>query len=289
MNDSGVRIGFVGQGYVGKNYADYFAGAGYDVVRYSLEEEYLGNKAQVGQCDIVFIAVPTPTTPEGFDASNIDEAITLVGKGKTAVIKSTVIPGTTERLQKQHPDRTVLYSPEFLSESTAAKDVAEPATTIIGLGLESPEHYRSAERVLEVMPKAPFSQICSSTEAEIIKYTHNVNGYLQVVFFNVVHDLAHKLGCSWDVIAAAVKADPFMSDRYAQVLHQSGRGAGGNCFIKDFAAFRELYLQTLPESELAHSLLRAVEQKNIELLRDSGKSLHILKQVYGHEVLNKKA
>jgi nucleotide sugar dehydrogenase len=282
MQYSKPKIGFVGQGYVGKNYADYFESVGYQLVRYSLEEKYRTNKANIETCDVVFIAVPTPTTPEGFDASNIHEALTLVGKRKVAVIKSTIIPGTTEKLQEQYPDITILYSPEFLSESTAFEDVIHPTSSIVGLGLETPEHRRNAEQVLTLMPTAPFSLICTSTEAEIIKYTHNVNGYLQVVFFNVMHDLATKFGCNWEVIAESVKADPFMNDRYAQ----NGRGAGGNCIVKDFAAFQKLYAETLPDSDLAHQLLDAVAKKNIELLRGSGKSLHILKQVYGEDIVN---
>ena len=66
---SKIKIGFIGQGYVGKNYADDFERRGYKVVRYALEEPYRKNKEQIRDCDLVFIAVPTPTTPKGFDES----------------------------------------------------------------------------------------------------------------------------------------------------------------------------------------------------------------------------
>src|SRR3989338_1490205 len=111
-------IGFVGQGYVCKNYADDFENRGYSVVRYSLEEPYRGNKDLIKDCDVVFVAVPTPSTPKGFDASIVDGALKLIGKGKIAIIKSTVVPGTTRKLQARHSGITVLFCPEFLSVAT---------------------------------------------------------------------------------------------------------------------------------------------------------------------------
>src|SRR6266576_4605352 len=95
------KIGFIGQGFVGKNLADDFAERGYETVRYALEPEYVGNKDRVKEADIVFVAVPTPTRPDGFDFSILRNEIKLVGKGKIVVIKSTIVPGTTEILQAE--------------------------------------------------------------------------------------------------------------------------------------------------------------------------------------------
>ncbi len=64
---NGPLIGFVGQGYVGGSYATNFEKRGFSVIRYSLEPKYINNKEAISTCDIVFIAVPTPTTPKGFD------------------------------------------------------------------------------------------------------------------------------------------------------------------------------------------------------------------------------
>ena len=65
------------------------------------------------KCDIVFIAVPAPTTPKGFDDSIIKEALKLVGKNKTAVIKSTIPVGKTEELQKKNKNIFVFHSQNF--------------------------------------------------------------------------------------------------------------------------------------------------------------------------------
>src|SRR5262245_24485252 len=109
-----MRIGFIGQGFVGKNIANDFEQRGNTVVRYALEPEYALNRRFISDCEVVFIAVPTPTTPSGFDYSIVEEAIQLVGTGKIAVIKSTLLPGTTKKIQDAHQDKVVLFSPEFL-------------------------------------------------------------------------------------------------------------------------------------------------------------------------------
>jgi len=92
---SKLTIGFIGQGYVGKNYADNFERREFSTVRYSLEPEYVANKGRIGECNIVFIAVPTPTTPDGFDLSVVEGAVGFVSAVKIAVIKSTITPGST--------------------------------------------------------------------------------------------------------------------------------------------------------------------------------------------------
>lgn len=275
-------IGFIGQGFIGKNYADEFERRGFTAVtRYALEEPYRANKDKIKECDIVFIAVPTPTTPEGFDASIVEKSLSLVGKGKTAVIKSTVIPGTTARFQELYPDIIVLYSPEFLSASTAAYDAAHPFSNIVGMSRDTSEHLLAAEAVLSILPESAFAQVCMSTEAEIIKYTHNSSAYTQIVLFNLMYDLARAKGFGWDNIRDAVEADPYISRRYARPVHKSGRGAGGLCFIKDVAALRSAYESALADDEKGSAYFRAMESKNIELLAASEKDLDIVESVYG--------
>ena len=178
-----MKIGFIGTGFIGKNYALDFKERGYDVVCYSMEPEYVVNKGSIALCDIVFIAVPTPTTPLGFDDSIIRLVLPLIGKGKIAVLKSTILPGTTNRLQLNLPEIILLYSPEFLSEATAKYDTSNPFSTIVGMSKDTELHKISAQKVLSILPKAPFALICTSNEAEIIKYTHNTSGFIQIIFF----------------------------------------------------------------------------------------------------------
>lgn len=282
-----MTIGFIGQGFIGKNYADDFEARGYTVVRYGVEPEYVGNKALIATCDIVFIAVPTPTTPTGFDYSIVESVLPLVGLSKIAVIKSTMQPGATEKLAAQHPEVFVMHSPEFLRERTAAYDAAHPDRNIIGIPQDTPEWRAKAEMVLSVLPESPFAKIVDVRSAELIKYIGNCYLATKVVFFNVMYDQAVGLGLEWEDVRSAVVADPRIGASHTDVVHESGhgggaaRGAGGHCFIKDFAAIRELHEKVLDSDATGRAFLTAIEQKNVDLLRQSGKDLDLLRDIYG--------
>lgn len=71
-------IGFIGQGFIGKNLADDFERRGFDIFRFSKRLDTAENRQKLAACDIVFIAVPTPTTPEGFNCDILKEVIPLV-------------------------------------------------------------------------------------------------------------------------------------------------------------------------------------------------------------------
>lgn len=286
--DSKPLIGFIGQGYVGKNYADDYEERGYEVVRYSLEPAYVKNKDKIRECDIVFIAVWTPTTPKGYDISIVESVFSLIKDGAIVVLKSTMAPGMTIRLQKKFKKVTVIFSPEFLSVGTAAEDARHPFSNILGLPVEDAAHRAAAQKVLATLPKADYELICKSGEAEIIKYSHNISGYTQIITFNMLYEVGKKLGSDWSVVNEALLADPFIPNRYSQPLHKSGRGAGGGCFIKDFAAFRGVYEGLLPKDVESISALKAFEKKNIQLLTSTKKDLELLAGVYGPKVVKVK-
>ena len=298
-------IGFIGQGWIGKNYADDFEKRGYIVTRFALDKEYIGNREKIKDCDIVFIAVPTPTRNNIFDDSIVRGVLKLVGQGKTAVIKSTLVPGTTESLQKENPEVYVFHSPEFLTETTAAEDAARPFRNIIGIPKDTEEFRKKAKDVLGVLPKAVFELICRAKEAELIKYGGNNWFYFKVIYINLLYDLASKLGCDWKIIRDAMIADPRIGTSHMNPIHQSGtsggeaqrklplyelhmepvhkggRGAGGHCFIKDFAAFSEMYKKEI-DDPLGWAVLDALKNKNINLLVSTDKDLGLLTEVYGN-------
>ncbi|MFZ1987943.1 MAG: hypothetical protein WAV21_02840 [Minisyncoccia bacterium] len=286
-------IGFIGQGWIGKNYADDFERRGYVIVRYALEPEYAGNKEKIAECDIVFIAVPTPTTQTGFDASAVRSVLSLVGSGKIAVIKSTLLPGTTETLQKEFPDILIVNSPEFLREANAAHDAANPSRNLIGIPEDLPRYRRAAESVLAVLPEAPFTRIMYAREAELVKYAGNVFLSLKVIYANMLFDLAQSLSADYEAVKDTLAADPRIGPSHLSVVSASGhtekagRGAGGHCFIKDLEAFRQLYKDSVKD-EKGNSFFTAAVQKNNVLLLGSGKDLDLLRSVYGdsHDVLS---
>lgn len=299
--------GFIGQGWIGKHYADNFEERGYEVVRYGLEEPHANNGDKIKECDIVFIAVPTPTTPNGFSDSILRDVIKNVGEGKIAVIKSTILPGTTESIQKENSNIYVFHSPEFLSESSAAYDAAHPNRNIIGIPINNEEYKGKAQEVMEALPDSPYKLICTAKEAELIKYGGNCWFFFKVIFINMLYDLAEKLGVDYEVIKKAMAADPRIGsshlkpahdtkdeikknqlgygDFHLNPLHKSGRGAGGHCFIKDFAAFSKIYKEEVGD-EAGLKVLESIVNKNIDLLVKSNKDLDLLKGVYGEEIVS---
>jgi len=276
-----LKLGFIGQGWVGKNYADSFEDRGFTVIRYALEEPYRKNGDHMAECDVVFIAVPTPSTPEGFDDSIVRSALGKVGEGKLAVIKSTIPPGSTRALCGSFPKLNIIHIPEFLREAYARYDVDSPERLIVGIPEDTPDYQRLAELMVKIHPRANHTEIVTAEEAEFIKYAHNTLGYATVVFANVLYDLAAKSGVEWPKVKEAILNNSWFPAKYLDPVHKDGRGAGGHCFIKDFAALREVYERELPNEKETHMLLRAFEVKNNQLLRDSGKDIDLLEGVYG--------
>lgn len=286
-----MKLGFIGQGWIGKNLADHFEERGFDCIRYAKEKPHIDNKDAIGLCDVVFIAVPTPTLPSGFDDSILRSVMSLVGNGKTAVVKSTVLPGTTDSLQEEFPNIIVLHAPEFLRETSVRHDIDFPDRNIIGIPsthIDSTEYQDAAQQLQSILPKAPYNAVCSAPEAELTKYAGNNFLYTKVVFMNLLYDIAKEYGAQWDVLAKNMMADPRIGSSHMQPVHQyahmgdtHGRGAGGHCFIKDFAAFVTLFKERLKNDPEGIALLEALEKKNNTLLKNSGKDLDLLKGVYG--------
>jgi UDPglucose 6-dehydrogenase len=282
-------IGFIGQGFIGKNLADDFVNRGYAIFRFSKRLDTPENRQKLAESDIVFIGVPTPTTPEGFNCDTLKEVLSLVGVGKTAVIKSTMMPGTCEMLQSLYPDRFIFHSPEFLAEKTAAYDVAHPTRNIVGYPLDTPEYRARAQQIIDCLPDSLENIICTSREAEFIKYGSNCFLCLKVIYANILYDLAQQAQSDWSVIKKWIGSDPRIGESHLDILHaswiseHSGRWAGGHCFIKDFAGLVE-YTKKIGTDRLWEAFLSAAEQKNIQLLLQTQKDLDLLKWVYGSDI-----
>ncbi len=278
-----MKIGFVGQGFIGKNLANNFETRGYkDIVRYSLESEYVSNKDKIKECDVVFFALPTPTTQNGFDDSILVNTINEVTKeGQIIVVKSTVIPNTLRDLSCKHKDRIILHSPEFLTEATAREDTDNPERNIIGIATDADTDV--AKSIIAILPKAPYNTICSYEESSLIKYAGNCYFYVKNMFFNIMFDLAVAYNCSYDVIREAVINDSRIHRVHTEPTHKNGRGAGGDCLVKDFATLRQLCIDSMLPLEFL-TVIRANEKMNIALLKSSNKDLDILHGVYGEDV-----
>lgn len=289
------RLGFIGQGWIGKHLADHFEERGFATIRYAKEPPYHLNRDQLADADIIFIAVPTPTISEKFDDRILRSVLPLVPRGKIAVVKSTILPGTTDQLAAEFREIFLLHAPEFLRETSVREDIDHPDRHILGIPsahFDDPDWQKRAEEVLAILPPAPYQKICRASEAELTKYGGNNFLYTKVIFMNLLYDLAVKHGARWDVIAENMSADPRIGRSHMQPVHQyahmgdtTGRGAGGHCFIKDFAALRGHIEELLPEAKETHTLLRAMEAYNNKLLRETKKDLELLRGVYGEQML----
>ncbi|MDI6591327.1 MAG: hypothetical protein QME61_00060 [Patescibacteria group bacterium] len=259
------KVGIVGVGMVGGALRRYFEKKeGLELFLYD-KGKNLGSPEEVNQAEIVFICVPTPylKNGKGFDLSSVEEAMSILRGEKIVVMKSTVLPGTTEMLQKKYPQHKLLMNPEFLTEETADQDMCYPDRQIIGYTKKS---YNVARDVLQLLPLAPFERILPATEAEMVKYFGNTWFSVKVIFANQIYDLCQKLGIDYDRVVEAAAADKRIGRTHLNVWHKGYRGYGGKCLFKDMKAF----IQFADKQGIDLKLHKIVDAINEELLRNQG-------------------
>jgi UDPglucose 6-dehydrogenase len=253
------KIGIIGGGFVGSAIQRYFQRQGDDVKVYDKYKDSHSAEEVLRQ-DYIFIAVPTPFTNK-IDLSMMDEAMANAARadhGKIVIIKSTVIPGTTEKYQKQYPHLRILFNPEFLTEETADQDFGFPDRQIVGFTSQS---YGIAGDVLQLLPLAPFSRIIPATAAELIKYFGNNWFAVKVAYANQMYDVCEKLGIDYETVRDGVAADKRIGSSHLAVWHKGYRGYGGKCLPKDIRAM----IAFARELGVDMKLLRAAEEINNEL------------------------
>jgi len=254
---SNLKIGIIGLGMVGEPIRRWFEEKrgfrrGLDLFCYD-SDPTKGYYDDYNLADIIFISVPTPPNPNGScNISIVESVIADIIWEKIMVIKSTVPPGTTEGLQKKHPQHKFLFNPEFLTESQAWEDFLKPVRQIVGYTEKSRD---AALAVLNLLPISYYQSPWlvstykirghTATEAEVIKYASNVFGAIKVSFGNMVYDVCGIAGTSgglqvnYENVRDALGADPRIGSAWLDVNHGSYRGFGGYCFPKDLKAFTE--------------------------------------------------
>ncbi len=206
----------------------------------------------VRDTDVTFLCLPTPQHEDGSIDLAIVEAgaeqlgTTLASKSDwhTVVVKSTVVPGTTEETITPILERAsettageafgVGMNPEFLREGSAVGDFRDPDKVVLGA---------DDDRALAAM-RAVFDPLVTGADApvvetdtrtaEMIKYANN--GFLaaKVSLINDIGNICKEFGIDAYEIADAVGLDGRISDQFLR----SGIGWGGSCFPKDTAAIR---------------------------------------------------
>jgi UDPglucose 6-dehydrogenase len=253
--------GIIGTGVVGGALRAYLESHGTACVIYDPPKGYASVDA-LAPAEVIFVCVPTPYTPgAGFDASHLTDAIARIPGSKTVVIKSTVLPGTTDLMQERFPQHRFMFNPEFLREASAFDDFINPDRQIVGVTEAS---RAAADRVMAMLPRAPFELVCDAAAAEMAKYMANCFLAVKVSFANEMFDLSRRLRIDYDVARDIVAADARIGASHMDV-HDSGyRGYGGKCLPKDSKSLLDLAASA--GVELA--VLRAADRVNARLRPD---------------------
>ena len=111
-----IKVGIIGNGFVGEAQAFAFSSVA-EVLIYDIDRLKSKNTLdEVHNSHYVFVCVPTPMNLEGYqDLSIVDKVFELASTKPTYVIKSTVLPGSTQFLSKKYPNLKIVFSPEFLT------------------------------------------------------------------------------------------------------------------------------------------------------------------------------
>ncbi len=259
------KIGIIGVGFVGGALKKYFDSKKNKPFVYDKFKQE-GSMELVNKAEIVFISTPTPYNPKkGFDLSAVKEAVGLLKGKKIVVIKSTVLPGTVDDLQKQYPQHAFMFNPEFLKEVSSYEDLIHPDRQILGVTKQSQKY---AKIVMSVLPRSPFDKVMPAKEAELVKYMANSFLALKVVFANEIFEIAKALKVNYETVKEAVVKDWRIADSHFSVGHGGYRGYGGSCFPKDVNAL----LQLAKKLEKKTPLLTTMKKINQQLLKASGLS-----------------
>lgn len=253
------KIGIIGVGVVGSAVQNVIPGA-------FLYDKYknIGSAKDVNQADIVFICVNTPYLKDkGFDLSAVDDAISILEGEKIAVIKSTVLPGSTDKMQAKYPQHKLLFNPEFLRQASAAADMANPSEQIVGYTEKSKLF---ASEIINVLPKAPQVFAVTAKEAEMIKYFSNTFLALKVVFANQIYDVCQKAGIDYENVKKMASASPRFGFSHFNVAEDGYRGYSGACLPKDVKAL----IQFGDEIGAPLDILKTTDAINQRLLLSNG-------------------
>lgn len=229
--------------------------------------------------DISMLTVPTPTINGKVDLGPLESASIDLGKRLAlspkkyhlVVVKSTVPPGTTEKLVipavTQYskltvgPDFGVCMNPEYLREETALEDAHKPWLILIG------EYDTKSGDLLASVYQGFDCPVVRSTlmEAEMQKYIHNLFNAAKVTFFNEIRQIGKQIGIDTDKLfqATAYSAEGMWNPQYG--IRDLGPFQG-SCLPKDTLAF----LAWTQQNGFEAQLIATVVKVNDALLKTNG-------------------
>lgn len=265
-----MTIGIIGQGFVGSAIREGLSNY-YKVLTHDLDASKCNSTREkvCAESDIIFVCLPTPMRKNGeCDTRILEAAIKDIEKDCLAayepkspilVIKSTVPPGTTRRINN-NSDLEVCFSPEFLTEANSFEDFKNQSRIIIG-GNDG-----TGPRTVKNMFRKPFPKIpivvTKSDTAEMVKYFINCFLATKVIFANQMYEICESGNIDYDKVCEYALHDQRIGRSHLAVPGPDGdRGYGGHCFPKDLAAMIK-FAEDAQVSFERSDFLRSVKKAN---------------------------
>lgn len=271
-------VGIVGQGFVGGATRAYFEKHGFKVVAYDKYKPEFGTLDDlVKQADVIFVCVPTPmrqATGECYTGipesvfEDIDRTARELGRPHDTFVcclKSTVPAGFTDKLKAKYPHMRITFSPEFLTEKNAVRDMLQANRVVVGGDLDDARVVLHFFMVADKRRVDEGKCILVQTEpavAEMVKLFGNGLLFTKVLFANEIYQLCKKLGINYDDVRIVTALDPRIGGSHLTVPgHDGYLGAGGHCFPKDMNNLKF----TAEQVGLKERMFTTVLQRNSEV------------------------
>tara|TARA_Y100000114_G_scaffold134913_1_gene135397 strand:+ start:1806 stop:2696 length:891 start_codon:yes stop_codon:yes gene_type:complete len=264
-----MKIGIIGQGFVGtairEGLKKFYPVSVYDIKEDLCPEEMLALPSVIVQdCEIIFQCLPTPMKKTGeCDLSIVNNSLRTLDiisgahkKSPIVVVKSTVPPGTCERLNEEFQNLNIVFSPEFLTEANSVEDFKNQTRIILG----GPRPYTTQ---VKSMFRKPFPEIpivkTGYEIAEMVKYFINNFLSVKVSFANEMYQICDALGIDYDKVTEYALFDKRIGRSHLAVPGPDGDfGYGGHCFPKDMDAM----IFVAENLGLLTTMLSATREKN---------------------------
>lgn len=232
-----MKISIIGLGAVGKTVQTAFSAAQHDIYCFDKNQSDYQSFENILQSDCVFVCVPTDLVDGRCDLTHVEEQIKRLSDffyTGEIIIKSTVIPGTTEKFINEFQDLKITFVPEFLRQDHALEDFTNSKIPVL-IGTHDPNSFLFVSKLHQQFHQR--SVHITPTEAELVKYFSNVFNSTRIVFANIFFEICSKIGVNYqNVLEAAINLPNIQNDHYLK-CNKDMRGYAGKCLPKDIAAF----------------------------------------------------
>jgi len=222
MNILKVRI--VGYGWVGKAMHQLFPDA-------SIHDPILGYES-TDKADIAFICVPTPNLKSGaLDGSIVEQAV-AEAKEDFIIIRSTVMPGTTDMLMQKY-GKNIVFQPEYLGETTNHPFTDQHARPFMILGGQVDDTFKAVQIYQHAYNANVKIRQCTALEAEVIKLSENRAIAFKVAQCQELYDACMAAGVNYYTVRDAVYGDDPRFNLWWTFVFPDARGFNSKCIPKD--------------------------------------------------------